>query len=93
MALDFGKKGFTCQLDRSRKRFLDGLWHDVSANFILWEMYYGILLVVEKLLSLLLPNLGLLCIAAIGSMSWCGTGQFVGEDKFVSYNLDSTLKE
>lgn len=30
--------------------FLTGLWHGASANFILWGIYYGILLVVEKLL-------------------------------------------
>lgn len=107
--------------------FLTGLWHGASANFILWGIYYGILLVIEKLLwkpvieklpsllrhcytmilvmigwsifswedmanwraytkamfgmgstgmldqqaiYLLLSNLGLLCIAVIGSMSW-----------------------
>lgn len=30
--------------------FLTGLWHGASWNFVLWGVYYGILLVVEKLL-------------------------------------------
>lgn len=30
--------------------FLTGLWHGASVNFILWGIYYGILLVIEKLL-------------------------------------------
>lgn len=32
--------------------FLTGLWHGASWNFILWGVYYGILLVVEKLFLL-----------------------------------------
>lgn len=30
--------------------FLTGLWHGASVNFVLWGIYYGILLVIEKLL-------------------------------------------
>lgn len=35
--------------------FCTGLWHGASANFILWGLYFGVLLVIEKkfLLSLL----------------------------------------
>ncbi len=29
--------------------FLTGLWHGASWNFILWGMFYGILLIVEKI--------------------------------------------
>ena len=29
--------------------FLTGLWHGASYNFILWGIYYGILLIFEKL--------------------------------------------
>ena len=29
---------------------LTGLWHGASVNFILWGLYYGILLLIEKLL-------------------------------------------
>lgn len=28
--------------------FLTGLWHGANANFILWGLYYGILLLIEK---------------------------------------------
>lgn len=28
--------------------FLTGLWHGASWNFVLWGMYYGILLIIEK---------------------------------------------
>jgi len=31
--------------------FLTGLWHGASWNFVLWGLYYGILLIVEKGLS------------------------------------------
>ncbi|WP_373598484.1 MBOAT family O-acyltransferase [Paraclostridium bifermentans] len=41
--------------------FLTGIWHGASFNFILWGLYFGIILVLEKLfiLNLLnkLPNL------------------------------------
>ena len=30
--------------------FLTGLWHGASWNFVLWGLYYGFLLVIEKLL-------------------------------------------
>ncbi len=40
--------------------FLTGLWHGASFNFILWGLYFGVILVIEKLflLNLLkkLPN-------------------------------------
>lgn len=29
--------------------FLTGLWHGASYNFILWGLYYGVLLIIEKL--------------------------------------------
>lgn len=32
--------------------FLTGLWHGASWNFILWGVYYGVLLVIEKLFLL-----------------------------------------
>lgn len=32
--------------------FLTGLWHGASWNFILWGVYYGALLVIEKLFLL-----------------------------------------
>ena len=32
--------------------FLTGLWHGASWNFVLWGVYYGILLVIEKLFTL-----------------------------------------
>ena len=28
---------------------LTGLWHGASWNFVLWGLYYGILLIIEKL--------------------------------------------
>lgn len=31
---------------------LTGLWHGASWNFVLWGMYYGILLIIEKLFML-----------------------------------------
>lgn len=31
--------------------FLTGLWHGASWNFVLWGLYYGALLTIEKLLS------------------------------------------
>ncbi len=30
--------------------FLTGLWHGASVNFVLWGVYYGILLILEKIL-------------------------------------------
>ena len=30
---------------------LTGLWHGASLNFVLWGMYYGVLLVIEKYLT------------------------------------------
>jgi len=32
--------------------FLTGLWHGASFNFILWGLYFGVILVLEKLLLL-----------------------------------------
>lgn len=32
--------------------FLTGLWHGASWNFILWGVYYGLLLIIEKVLLL-----------------------------------------
>lgn len=32
--------------------FLTGLWHGASFNFILWGLYFGIILVIEKLFML-----------------------------------------
>ena len=32
--------------------FLTGLWHGASWNFILWGVYYGVLLMIEKLFLL-----------------------------------------
>lgn len=32
--------------------FLTGLWHGASWNFILWGLYFGVLLVIEKLVML-----------------------------------------
>ena len=32
--------------------FLTGLWHGASWNFILWGLYFGILLIIEKLFLL-----------------------------------------
>ncbi len=32
--------------------FLTGMWHGASWNFVLWGVYYGILLVIEKLFLL-----------------------------------------
>lgn len=32
--------------------FLTGLWHGASFNFILWGLYFGIILVMEKLFML-----------------------------------------
>ncbi|MBN2220850.1 MAG: MBOAT family protein, partial [Vallitaleaceae bacterium] len=31
--------------------FLTGLWHGASWNFVLWGMYYGVLLLIEKYLG------------------------------------------
>lgn len=35
--------------------FLTGLWHGANWNFILWGLYYGILLILEKYIFLKLP--------------------------------------
>ena len=36
--------------------FLTGMWHGASWNFIIWGMYFGLILLIEKVfLSLLLP--------------------------------------
>ena len=32
--------------------FLTGLWHGASWNFILWGLYFGVLLIIEKLVLL-----------------------------------------
>lgn len=32
--------------------FLTGLWHGASWNFILWGMYYGVLIILEKIVLL-----------------------------------------
>lgn len=29
--------------------FLTGLWHGASVNFILWGLYFGVILIIEKL--------------------------------------------
>ncbi len=36
--------------------FLTGLWHEATYNFILWRLYFGIILIVEKLYLLRLLN-------------------------------------
>ena len=36
--------------------FLTGLWHGATYNFILWGLYFGIILIVEKLYLLRLLN-------------------------------------
>ena len=54
--------------------FLTGLWHGASWNFILWGVYYGILVVIEKLFLLkvlkklpaLLSHLYLIFAAVVG---------------------------
>ena len=44
------RKGFAIQMRNiAVVWFLTGLWHGASLNFILWGVYYGILLVIEKL--------------------------------------------
>lgn len=40
--------------------FLTGLWHGASWNFIIWGMYYGLLLIIEKfVLQNLLKRIGI----------------------------------
>ena len=34
---------------------LTGLWHGANWNFVIWGCYYGVILIVEKYLSLLVP--------------------------------------
>lgn len=54
--------------------FLTGLWHGAAWNFILWGVYYGVLLVLEKLvwkpclekLPALLQHVYTMCIVMIG---------------------------
>ena len=53
--------------------FLTGLWHGAEYNFILWGLYYGILLILEKYLlkkplqkGKVLPHLYLIFITLIG---------------------------
>ena len=44
------RKGFPRQiLNLLIVWFLTGLWHGASYNFILWGLYFGVLLVIEKL--------------------------------------------
>ncbi len=44
------RKGFPRQiLNLLIVWFLTGLWHGASVNFILWGLYFGLLLVIEKL--------------------------------------------
>lgn len=31
--------------------FLTGLWHGASANFVIWGVYYGIIIIAEKLIT------------------------------------------
>ena len=41
--------------------FLTGLWHGASWNFIIWGMYYGVLLIIEKFaLQNILKRIGFL---------------------------------
>lgn len=58
------KKGITRQiLNLTIVWFLTGLWHGASWNFVLWGLYYGILLAMEKFFLLrILDRLP----------SWCG---------------------
>jgi alginate O-acetyltransferase complex protein AlgI len=37
--------------------FLTGLWHGASWNFILWGLYFGVILIAEKLLSRFIPKI------------------------------------
>ena len=53
--------------------FLTGLWHGAAYNFILWGLYYGVLLLLEKFLlkgllqkGKIIPHLYLLFITIIG---------------------------
>lgn len=42
---------------------LTGIWHGASANFLLWGLYFGILLIMEKLLK---PHIKVKIPAAVG---------------------------
>ncbi|MEG2322507.1 MAG: MBOAT family O-acyltransferase, partial [Bacilli bacterium] len=53
--------------------FLTGLWHGASWNFILWGLYFGFLLLIEKLFisKLKIPNfLRWLCTFILIIISW-----------------------
>ena len=55
--------------------FFTGLWHGASWNFVLWGVYFGILLVLEKLFLLRwlkkLPNpLRHICALVLVTISW-----------------------
>lgn len=54
------RKGFIKQIRNiAIVWFLTGAWHGASWNFILWGLYFGVILIIEKVLLLkLLPKLG-----------------------------------
>lgn len=56
--------------------FLTGLWHGANWNFVLWGLYYGVLLVLEKFFLLrvleMLPNWCGHLYTVLGTMAgWC----------------------